>query len=102
MASATAMSAPVAATASVTPADVFGRGGRTLVLMCDVQPAIMSGVFGDSDPAPVLASMAKFLELARAAGVHVGHVAVRFADGELNRSFGDELPGVAGTTCGSA
>lgn len=56
-----------------------------MVLMCDVQPAIMAGTFRDSDPAPVLARMAKFLELARAAGVHVGHVAVRFEDGELSK-----------------
>ncbi|KAA0159224.1 hypothetical protein FNF27_06174 [Cafeteria roenbergensis] len=81
MASAATSSVPVATTATVTPADVLGRGGRTLVLMCDVQPAIMAGTFRDSDPAPVLARMAKFLELARAAGVHVGHVAVRFEDG---------------------
>ncbi|CAE7692649.1 nicF [Symbiodinium sp. KB8] len=85
MASAATSSVPVATTATVTPADVLGRGGRTLVLMCDVQPAIMAGTFRDSDPAPVLARMAKFLELARAAGVHVGHVAVRFEDGELSK-----------------
>ena len=66
---------------------------NSALLMCDFQNAIMKGVLGDSDEVDAAAKAAvPTLEAARAAGVPVVYIAVRFRPGapevsEKNKMF---------------